>query len=167
MGSCGALKGVFLFSPLAKDGYRSCLLNPSANATGQSSKRKVALFAFNNNLRVLWLSQKENAVNGTTHIERVNGRPATVVKYSGEKPATPILDTINDPINMRNLGVEELEKLANELREEIVYTVSKTGGHLSSNLGVTELTVSLHHVFNTPDDKIIWDVGHQVTTYFT
>ncbi|KAF2318331.1 hypothetical protein GH714_005363 [Hevea brasiliensis] len=55
----------------------------------------------------------------------------------------------------------ELEILAEELREEIVYTVSKTGGHLSSSLGVTELTVALHHVFNTPQDKIIWDVGHQ------
>lgn len=52
--------------------------------------------------------------------------------------------------------------LANELREELVYTVSKTGGHLSSSLGVAELTVALHHVFNTPEDKIIWDVGHQV-----
>lgn len=52
--------------------------------------------------------------------------------------------------------------LANEIREEIVYTVSKTGGHLSSSLGVAELTVALHHVFNSPADKIIWDVGHQV-----
>lgn len=52
--------------------------------------------------------------------------------------------------------------LADELREEIVYTVSKTGGHLSSSLGVTELTIALHHVFNTPEDKILWDVGHQV-----
>jgi deoxyxylulose-5-phosphate synthase len=52
--------------------------------------------------------------------------------------------------------------LANEIREEIVYTVSKTGGHLSSSLGVAELTVALHHVFNCPEDKIIWDVGHQV-----
>ncbi|CAI0402922.1 unnamed protein product, partial [Linum tenue] len=56
---------------------------------------------------------------------------------------------------------QELESLADELREEIVYTVSKTGGHLSSSLGVAELTVALHHVFNTPEDKIIWDVGHQ------
>ncbi|CAH2049716.1 unnamed protein product [Thlaspi arvense] len=55
----------------------------------------------------------------------------------------------------------ELKKLADELREEIVYTVSKTGGHLSSSLGVIELTIALHHVFNTPHDKIIWDVGHQ------
>lgn len=58
--------------------------------------------------------------------------------------------------------MQELANLADELREEIVYTVSKTGGHLSSSLGVSELTVALHHVFNTPDDKIIWDVGHQV-----
>jgi len=59
---------------------------------------------------------------------------------------------------------QELEELADELREEIVYSVSKTGGHLSSSLGVAELTVALHHVFNTPQDKIIWDVGHQVGT---
>lgn len=52
--------------------------------------------------------------------------------------------------------------MTDELREEIVYTVSKTGGHLSSSLGVAELTVALHHVFSTPEDRIIWDVGHQV-----
>lgn len=57
---------------------------------------------------------------------------------------------------------QELEELADELREEIVYTLSKTGEHLSSSLGVAELTVALHHVFNTPQDKIVWDVGHQV-----
>lgn len=57
---------------------------------------------------------------------------------------------------------QDLEKLAAELRAEIVYSVSKTGGHLSSSLGVVDLTVALHHVFDTPEDKIIWDVGHQV-----
>ncbi|XLR26616.1 hypothetical protein HN51_039829 [Arachis hypogaea] len=62
---------------------------------------------------------------------------------------------------MKNLSIEELEALADELREEIVYTVSKTGGHLSSSLGVADLTMALHHVFNTSQDKIIWDVGHQ------
>ncbi|XP_057987981.1 probable 1-deoxy-D-xylulose-5-phosphate synthase 2, chloroplastic isoform X2 [Hevea brasiliensis] len=85
----------------------------------------------------------------------------TTPNFSGNKPSTPILDTINYPIHMKNLSILELEILAEELREEIVYTVSKTGGHLSSSLGVTELTVALHHVFNTPQDKIIWDVGHQ------
>ncbi|KAJ6407029.1 hypothetical protein OIU84_010530 [Salix udensis] len=83
------------------------------------------------------------------------------LNFTGNKPSTPVLDTINYPIHMKNLSVQELGKLADELREEIVYTVSKTGGHLSSSLGVAELTVALHHVFDTPDDKIIWDVGHQ------
>lgn len=58
--------------------------------------------------------------------------------------------------------LQELQQLADELRADIVHTVAKTGGHLSSNLGVVELTVALHHVFNAPEDKIIWDVGHQV-----
>ncbi|KAM6552828.1 hypothetical protein CsatB_013590 [Cannabis sativa] len=84
-----------------------------------------------------------------------------VLNFSGEKPSTPILDTINYPIHMKNLSIEKLGILADELREEIVYSVSKTGGHLSSSLGVVELTIALHHVFNTPKDKIIWDVGHQ------
>lgn len=57
---------------------------------------------------------------------------------------------------------QELEQLAAELRADIVHSVSKTGGHLSSSLGVVELSVALHHVFDTPEDKIIWDVGHQV-----
>lgn len=83
------------------------------------------------------------------------------IEFTGEKPETPVLDTINYPIHMKNLSVNDLEELAAELRAEIVYTVSKTGGHLSSSLGVVELTVAIHHVFHAPDDKIIWDVGHQ------
>ncbi|KAL2498975.1 1-deoxy-D-xylulose-5-phosphate synthase [Abeliophyllum distichum] len=81
--------------------------------------------------------------------------------FSGENLATPLLDTINFPVHMKNLSSKDLEQLAAELRAEIIYAVSKTGGHLSSSLGVVELTVALHHVFDTPDDKIIWDVGHQ------
>ncbi|CAK7339644.1 unnamed protein product [Dovyalis caffra] len=80
---------------------------------------------------------------------------------SGEKPPTPLLDTINYPVHMNNLATEDLEQLASELRAEIVYSVATTGGHLSSSLGVVELAVALHHVFNSPEDKIIWDVGHQ------
>jgi 1-deoxy-D-xylulose-5-phosphate synthase len=83
------------------------------------------------------------------------------VDFSGEKPETPLLDTVNYPVHMKNLSTPELEQLAAELRAEIVHTVSKTGGHLSSSLGVVELAVALHHVFDTPEDKIIWDVGHQ------
>ncbi|KAJ6828205.1 putative 1-deoxy-D-xylulose-5-phosphate synthase 2, chloroplastic isoform X1 [Iris pallida] len=81
--------------------------------------------------------------------------------FSGEKPATPLLDTVNYPVHMKNLSTQDLEQLAAELRVDIVHSVSKTGGHLSASLGVVELTVALHHVFNTPEDKILWDVGHQ------
>jgi 1-deoxy-D-xylulose-5-phosphate synthase len=66
---------------------------------------------------------------------------------------------------IENIFFQDLERLAAELRTDIVYTVSKTGGHLSSSLGVVELAVALHHVFNTPEDKIIWDVGHQVRNF--
>nr|KYP66256.1 hypothetical protein KK1_012543 [Cajanus cajan] len=83
------------------------------------------------------------------------------IKFSAEKPETPLLDTINHPIHMKNLTAQDLEQLAAELRADIVHSVSNTGGHLSSSLGVVELTVALHHVFDTPEDKIIWDVGHQ------
>ncbi|XP_074572619.1 putative 1-deoxy-D-xylulose-5-phosphate synthase 2, chloroplastic [Curcuma longa] len=83
------------------------------------------------------------------------------IDYSGEKPATPILDTIDHPVHMKNLSNQDLEQLAAELRAEIVFTVAETGGHLSSSLGVVDLSVALHHVFDTPEDKIIWDVGHQ------
>ncbi|XP_024379950.1 probable 1-deoxy-D-xylulose-5-phosphate synthase, chloroplastic [Physcomitrium patens] len=85
----------------------------------------------------------------------------TDAEYPSEKPLTPLLDTINYPIHMKNLTVRELKQLVDELRAETIHTVSKTGGHLGSSLGVVELTVALHHVFNTPEDKILWDVGHQ------
>ena len=72
-----------------------------------------------------------------------------------------ILQTINSPEDVQKLSVAELEQLAADIRDEIVKTVSKTGGHLAPSLGVVELTLALHHVFNTPSDKLIWDVGHQ------
>lgn len=75
--------------------------------------------------------------------------------------ATPLLDQINDPADMRGLSDEQLKKLADELRRETIDAVSVTGGHLGAGLGVVELTVAIHAVFNTPDDKLIWDVGHQ------
>nr|CAD22155.2 1-deoxy-D-xylulose 5-phosphate synthase [Stevia rebaudiana] len=90
-----------------------------------------------------------------------NDKPNLKVEFAGEKPVTPLLDTINYPVHMKNLTTQDLEQLAAELRQDIVYSVANTGGHLSSSLGVVELSVALHHVFNTPDDKIIWDVGHQ------
>lgn len=82
-------------------------------------------------------------------------------EYHTNRPPTPLLDTINYPIHMKNLSFKELKQLADELRSDLIFNVSKTGGHLGSSLGVVELTIALHYVFNTPDDKIIWDVGHQ------
>lgn len=73
----------------------------------------------------------------------------------------PLLQTINDPADLRKLSRAELRTLADELRAYVLASVSRTGGHLSSNLGTVELTVALHHVFNTPHDRLVWDVGHQ------
>ena len=73
----------------------------------------------------------------------------------------PLLQTINDPADLRKLARADLKALATELREFVLHSVSQTGGHLSSNLGTVELTVALHHVFNTPEDRLVWDVGHQ------
>ena len=76
-------------------------------------------------------------------------------------PATPLLDRVRIPDDLRQLEEAELPKLAEELRAELIDAVSQTGGHLGAGLGVVELTVALHYVFNTPDDRVIWDVGHQ------
>jgi 1-deoxy-D-xylulose-5-phosphate synthase len=78
-----------------------------------------------------------------------------------DKPATPLLDTIAAPTDLKGLKREQLVDLANELRAEVIDAVSVTGGHLGAGLGVVELTVALHHVFDTPNDRIIFDVGHQ------
>ncbi len=76
-------------------------------------------------------------------------------------PATPLLDTVNEPADLRGLNLHDLKQLADELRAETIDAVSKTGGHLGAGLGVVELTVALHNVFDTPKDVLIWDVGHQ------
>ena len=72
-----------------------------------------------------------------------------------------ILNNVNFPADIKNLSNRELKTLSKELRQEMIEAVSQTGGHLGAGLGVVELTVALHHIFNTPNDKIIWDVGHQ------
>lgn len=77
------------------------------------------------------------------------------------RPSTPLLDTIREPADLRRLPEEQLPQIAAELREEMIDAVSVTGGHLGAGLGVVELTVALHHVFDTPNDRLIWDVGHQ------
>lgn len=75
--------------------------------------------------------------------------------------ATPLLDTVQYPADLRKLSKDQLPQLADELRQETISAVSGTGGHLGAGLGVVELTIAVHHVFDTPDDKLIWDVGHQ------
>ncbi|MEO8300056.1 MAG: 1-deoxy-D-xylulose-5-phosphate synthase [Burkholderiales bacterium] len=75
--------------------------------------------------------------------------------------AHPLLARIHTPADVRQLTRAELKQLSTELRDDLLHSVARTGGHLSSNLGTVELTVALHHVFNTPDDRLVWDVGHQ------
>ncbi len=77
------------------------------------------------------------------------------------RPLTPLLDRVREPRDLRNLSTEQLRALADELRAETIDAVSTTGGHLGASLGVVELTVALHAVFDTPHDRVIWDVGHQ------
>src|SRR3989441_11355679 len=74
---------------------------------------------------------------------------------------TPLLDTINIPADLRHLDEKQLRQVAAELRAETIDAVSVTGGHLGAGLGVVELTVALHYVFDTPNDRLVWDVGHQ------
>jgi 1-deoxy-D-xylulose-5-phosphate synthase len=78
-----------------------------------------------------------------------------------KKPKTPLLDKVNTPADIRSFSLNELETLSNELREFLLFSVGKSGGHLGGGLGVIELTVIIHHLFNTPYDNLIWDVGHQ------
>jgi len=78
-----------------------------------------------------------------------------------DQPATPLLDQVRDPAELRKLAPDQLRQLADELRAEVISAVGVTGGHLGSGLGVVELTTAIHYVFDTPRDKLVWDVGHQ------
>ncbi|MBA3880982.1 MAG: 1-deoxy-D-xylulose-5-phosphate synthase, partial [Sphingobium sp.] len=77
------------------------------------------------------------------------------------EPKTPLLDQVRYPADLRKLAPEQLTQFADELRQEVIAAVGVTGGHLGSGLGVVELTTAIHYVFNTPDDRLVWDVGHQ------
>ena len=87
--------------------------------------------------------------------------PTTFHEFPRQRPVTPLLDRASTPDGLRRLGENELEGLANELRQYLLYTVGQTGGHFGAGLGVIELTIALHYVFDTPDDRLVWDVGHQ------
>src|SRR6056297_2703570 len=78
-----------------------------------------------------------------------------------QTPDTPLLDRVRAPADLKRLSDPQLRQVADELRAETIAAVSETGGHLGAGLGVVELTVALHHVFDAPRDKIIWDVSHQ------
>ena len=78
-----------------------------------------------------------------------------------DRPATPLLDSVQLPADLRALSKDQLPQLADELRQEVISAVSVTGGHLGAGLGVVELTVALHYLFDTPRDRLIWDVSHQ------
>src|SRR5690625_226947 len=78
-----------------------------------------------------------------------------------QRPATPLLDTIHFPEQLRKLNEQQLPQLARELRAFLLYSVGQTGGHFGAGLGVVELTLALHYVYQTPEDRLVWDVGHQ------
>ncbi|MDD0844409.1 1-deoxy-D-xylulose-5-phosphate synthase [Pseudomonas sp. Gutcm_11s] len=87
--------------------------------------------------------------------------PTTFHEIPRERPATPLLDSADTPEGLRRLAESELETLADELRQYLLYSVGQTGGHFGAGLGVVELTIALHYIFDTPDDRLVWDVGHQ------
>ncbi|KAF5749438.1 1-deoxy-D-xylulose-5-phosphate synthase 2 chloroplastic [Tripterygium wilfordii] len=162
MAASTALTTSFLQSPPSQDRhFFAAKTSTTTSCPLPSSYHPKLVGVVRCSMRKATTSEEQNSTRMNASQQTKEETFKRLLDFSGNKPSTPILDTINYPIHMKNLSIQELKVLADEIREQIVYTVSKTGGHLSSSLGVAELTVSLHHVFNTPDDKIIWDVGHQ------
>ncbi len=89
------------------------------------------------------------------------GQKLMFQKIPSQPPSTPLLDGIADPDDLRGLEEQQLRQLAYELREYLLYSVGQTGGHFGAGLGVVELTIALHYIYNTPKDRLVWDVGHQ------
>lgn len=87
--------------------------------------------------------------------------PKTFTQIPLTRPSTPLLDTLNSPADLRRLPASQLERVVDELREYLLYAVGQSGGHFGAGLGVVELTVALHYLYHTPDDRLVWDVGHQ------
>src|SRR5690554_5947139 len=87
--------------------------------------------------------------------------PSTFHEIPRERPCTPLLDSIDSTARLRELDISRLPELADELRLFLLWTVGQTGGHFGAGLGVIELTIALHYVYQTPEDRLVWDVGHQ------
>jgi 1-deoxy-D-xylulose-5-phosphate synthase len=106
---------------------------------------------------------KPQAPNVASDSNAINTEPntPTIATTNDDPSAAPILDTISTPADMKGLTDEQIQQLSDEVRTATINAVSKTGGHLGAGLGVVELTTAIHAVFNTPEDKLIWDVGHQ------
>src|SRR5579864_8514618 len=105
--------------------------------------------------RALQRLERKQSVTKTPEATSGNSRPPRLSNV------TPLLDQVHIPADLRKLPESDLKQLAEELRQELIDTVSVTGGHLGAGLGVVELTVALHYIFDTPRDRLIWDVGHQ------
>src|SRR5262250_2529500 len=103
------------------------------------------------------------ALTDKMSVPGVRGVPQENVRTGAEAraQAEPLLPRIESPADLKNLTLKQLEQLAAELRQYVVEVVAKTGGHLAPSLGAIELTIALHHCFDTPRDRIVWDVGHQ------
>mmetsp|Transcript_7497 Transcript_7497/g.14224 ORF Transcript_7497/g.14224 Transcript_7497/m.14224 type:complete len:735 (+) Transcript_7497:42-2246(+) len=129
-------------------GTRAKALRGKARRAGAGQPRRAA------HVRAS-LEEEEDTVPARPWLAGYDGTPSNI------KPPTPLLDTVNFPVHLKNFNTEQLNQVAKELRADVIYNVCNTGGHLGSSLGVIELTVALHSVFNLPEDKIIWDVGHQ------
>lgn len=144
------------FNSMTELGSRNSMLFLSAipcsfrQIRATTKRKRCVLFAKLSNSD----GEKGKNVKAAVEVASKSGFPA-------EKPPTPLLDTVNYPVHLKNLSIQDLEQLATEIRAELVFGVAKTGGHLGGSLGVVDLTVALHHVFDSPEDKIIWDVGHQ------
>ena len=92
-------------------------------------------------------------------------REKSKITAPGHKASPALLHQISSPSDLKKLSLGQMQQLAEECREAIIRTVAKNGGHLAPNLGVVELTLALHYVFDTPHDRIVWDVGHQCYTH--
>ena len=101
------------------------------------------------------------AITGKMSVPIVRGGEKAGGKEAGRRSSASLLQSINSPADLKRLSIRDLEQVAAELRDYVIEVVSKTGGHLAPSLGAVELTIALHHVFDAPRDRIVWDVGHQ------